>query len=237
MDISGVGDSPPRPGEAENVIYTARAAEDITQAVRYLRERAAVTDCRALGLCSGAYHALKAAVGGAPLEAVVMINPLTFFWKEGMSLDAPLPDQRVISEAQRYQQTAFRLRSWLKLMRGEVDVGRVAQIMIRRAGSLLNRHWGNLARRLRLPVTDDLGRELESVAQRGIRMLFVFAAHDPGLELLRTQGGSCVGKLRQRQQLEIQVIGGADHTFTARPVRERLIAVLAAGLDQVCRYD
>ena len=237
MDISGVGDSPPRPGEAENVIYTARAAEDITQAVRYLRERAAVTDCRALGLCSGAYHALKAAVGGAPLEAVVMINPLTFFWKEGMSLDAPLPDQRVISEAQRYQQTAFRLRSWLKLMRGEVDVGRVAQIMIRRAGSLLNRHWGNLARRLQLPVTDDLGRELESVAQRGIRMLFVFAAHDPGLELLRTQGGSCVGKLRQRQQLEIQVIGGADHTFTARPVRERLIAVLAAGLDQVCRHD
>ena len=61
--------------------------------------------------------------------------------------------------------------------------------------------------------------------------------HDPGLELLRTQGGSCVGKLRQRQQLEIQVIGGADHTFTARPVRERLIAVLAAGLDQVCRHD
>jgi len=231
IDISGVGDSAPRPGEAENVIYTARAVEDITQAIRYLRERAAVTECRALGLCSGAYHAFKAAVGGAPLQAVVMINPLTFFWKEGMPLDAPLPDQRVISEAQRYQQTAFRLHSWLKLMRGEVDVGRVAQIMVRRTGSLVNHRWRDLARRLGLPLTDDLGRELESVAQRGIRMLFVFAAHDPGLELLRTQGGSCVGKLRQRRQLEIRVIGGADHTFTARAARDQLIAVLAEALD------
>ena len=236
MDISGVGDSLPRPGETENVIYTARAAEDITQAIRYLRERAAATECRALGLCSGAYHAFKAVVGGAPLDSVVMINPLTFFWKEGMSLDAPLLDQRVISEAQRYQQTAFRMHSWLKLMRGEVDVGRVARIMIRRTGSLLNHHWRDLARRLGLPLRDDLGRELESVAQRGIGMLFVFATHDPGLELLRTQGGSCVAKLRRRGQLEIRLISGADHTFTARAARNRLTAVLAEALDQVCRH-
>jgi alpha/beta superfamily hydrolase len=236
MDISGVGDSLPRSGEAENVIYTARAAEDITQAIRYLRERAAVTECRALGLCSGAYHAFKAAVGGAPLDSVVMINPLTFFWKEGMSLDAPLPDQRVISEAHRYREAAFRLHSWRKLMRGEVDVGRVAQIMIRRTGAWLSRHWRDLARRLGLPLRDDLGRELESVAQRGIGMLFVFATHDPGLELLRTQGGSCVGKLRQRGQLEIRLISGADHTFTARTARNQLNAVLAEALDQVCRH-
>ena len=237
MDISGVGDSPPRPGETQNAIYTARAAEDIAQALRYLRERAAVTECRALGLCSGAYHAFKAAVGGAPLDSVVMINPLTFFWKAGMSLDAPLPDQRVISEAQRYQQTALQIRSWLKLMRGEVDVGRIAQIMMRRAGSLLNRHWRDVARHCGLPLTDDLGRELESVAGRGIRMLFVFAAHDPGLELLRTQGGSSVRKLRRRQQLEIRLISGADHTFTARPAREQLIAVLGEALDQVRRHE
>jgi dienelactone hydrolase len=237
MDISGVGDSLPRAGEAENVIYTARAADDITEAIRYLRARAGVSECRALGLCSGAYHAFKAAVGGAPLESVVMINPLTFFWKEGMSLDAPLPDQRVISEAHRYQRTAFRIHSWLKLMRGEVDVGRVAQIMIRRSGSLLNHHWRDLVRRFGLPLRDDLGRELESVAQRGVHMLFVFAAHDPGLELLRTQGGSCVGKLHQRRRLEIKVISGADHTFTTRRARDQLIAVLGDALDQLCCHD
>ena len=232
MDISGVGDSLPRPGETENAIYTARAAEDIREATHYLRERASVSECRALGLCSGAYHAFKAAVGGAPLQAVVMINPLTFFWKEGMSLDAPLTDQEVISEAHRYRETAFRLHSWRKLMRGEVDVGKVAQVMIRRTGAWLNRHWRDLARALGVPLTDDLGHELESVAERGTAMLFVFATNDPGLQLLRTQGGSRVRKLRARGQLAIQLINGADHIFTAVSARERLIAVLSEALDQ-----
>ena len=232
MDISGVGDSLPRPGETENAIYTARAAEDIREATHYLRERAGVSECRALGLCSGAYHAFKAAVGGAPLQAVVMINPLTFFWKEGMSLDAPLTDQEVISEAHRYRETAFRLHSWRKLMRGEVDVGKVAQIMIRRTGAWLNRHWRDLARDLGVPLTDDLGHELESVAERGTAMLFVFATNDPGLQLLRTQGGSRVRKLCARGQLAIQLINGADHIFTAVSARERLITVLSEALDQ-----
>jgi alpha-beta hydrolase superfamily lysophospholipase len=233
MDISGVGDSLPRPGETENAIYTARAAEDIREAMHYLRERAGVSECRALGLCSGAYHAFKAAVGGAPLQAVVMINPLTFFWKEGMSLDAPLTDQEVISEAHRYRGTAFRLHSWRKLMRGEVDVGKVAQIMSRRTSAWLSRHWRDLARNLGVPLTDDLGHELESVAERGTAMLFVFATNDPGLQLLRTQGGSRVRKLRARGQLAIQLINGADHTFTAGSARERLITVLSEALDQV----
>jgi hypothetical protein len=232
MDISGVGDSLPRPGETENAIYTARAAEDIREAMHYLRERAGVSECRALGLCSGAYHAFKAAVGAAPLQAVVMINPLTFFWKEGMSIDAPLTDGRVISEAHRYREAAFRLHSWRKLMRGEVDVGKVAQIMIRRTGAWLSRHWRDLARDLGVPLTDDLGHELESVAERGTAMLFVFATNDPGLQLLRTQGGSRVRKLRARGQLAIQLINGADHTFTAGSARERLITVLSEALDQ-----
>jgi hypothetical protein len=147
-----------------------------------------------------------------------MINPLTFFWKEGMSLDEPLPDRRVISEAHRYREAAFRLHSWLKLMRGEVDVGRVAQIMIRRTGAWLSRHWRDLARDLGVPLRDDLGH--------------VFATNDPGLQLLRTQGGSRVRKLCARGQLAIQLIDGADHTFTSGSARERLITVLSEALDQ-----
>jgi alpha/beta superfamily hydrolase len=235
MDISGIGDSLPRPGEAENAIYTANAPADIQQGIRYLRERAGASECCAIGLCSGAYHAFKAAVRGLPLESVVMINPLTFFWKDGMSLDAPLPDRRVISEAHRYQKTAFRMQSWLKLMRGQVNVGRVVQILVRRTGSVINHYCRDLARRLGRPLNDDLGRELESVARRRIGMLFVFAARDPGIELLRTQGGSRVKKLRS--QLQIELITGADHTFTTHRARNRLIEVLARALESSAHHD
>jgi len=231
LDISGIGDSLPRPGELENVVYTPCAGADIAQAVRYLRERAGVTECHALGLCSGAYHAFKAAVNGASLDAVVMINPLTFFWKKGMSLDAPMPDQRVIAEAKRYQRTGLRAQSWLKLLRGRVDVRDVAHVMLRRMGFLVKHYCRDLARHLHYPLSDDLGRELAAAAVRRIGMLFVFAAHDPGIELLHLQGGSRVGTLRRRRQLDIRIIDWADHTFTALQAREQLVSVLAGALD------
>lgn len=231
MDISGIGDSLPRPGETENTVYTARAGEDILEAIRYLRERHATTEFRAIGLCSGAYHAFKAAVDGAPLDAIVMINPLTFFWKEGMSLDAPMPDERVVSEAWRYQKSAFTLQSWLKLARGGVNLRKVAQVMIRRTASVIKHRARDFARLLHLPLPDDLASELEAVAERQVGMLFVFAARDPGIELLKIQGGAAAKSLRASNEVDIRVIDNADHTFTVRRARDRLVSVLAAELD------
>lgn len=233
MDVAGIGDSPPKPGEPENVVYAPRAGEDVAQAAQYLREHAGVTECYALGLCAGAYHAFKAAVGGVPLDAVVMINPLTFFWKDGMSLDAKLADQRVIAEARRYQRTAFSLQSWLKLVSGRVDIANVARILVRRAYATVNHTWRDFARRLHLPLTDDLASELESLARRGTSMLFVFAANDPGIELLRLQGGSTVGKLRGRQQLDVRIISDADHTFTSSRARDQLVSILLGAVSEV----
>src|SRR5262249_1267225 len=61
LDNSGIGDSRPRPGEAENVVYSGRALEDVAAALSFLRRQPGVLDCRAVGLCSGAYHAFKSA--------------------------------------------------------------------------------------------------------------------------------------------------------------------------------
>jgi len=234
LDLSGIGDSAPHPDEAENTIYSASAAGDIALAARYMREHVGTAKCYAIGLCSGAYHALKAAVGGVPLDSIVMINPLTFFWKEGMSLDGPLPQERVISEAQRYQKTVLRRDSWLKLVRGQVNVLRIAHILGRRAFSIVAQLGRDLARLMALPLPDDLGRELQTIAHGQTRMHFVFAAEDPGIELLRTQAGLTVRKLRRHKRLRIEVIGGryCDHTFTSRRARAALTPVLESAINE-----
>jgi alpha-beta hydrolase superfamily lysophospholipase len=233
LDLSGIGESAPHPGEAENTIYSTSAATDIALAARYLRERVGTSKCYAIGLCSGAYHALKAAVGGVPLDSIVMINPLTFFWKEGMSLDAPLPEERVISEAQRYQKTILRREAWVKLLRGQVNVIRIGRIIGRRALAIVGRVGRDLARRMALPLRNDLGRELEAVARGHTRIHFVFAAEDPGIELLRTQAGSTVSKLSRHKRLRVEVIRGpyCDHTFTARRARAELTPVLESAIN------
>ena len=232
MDISGIGDSLPRPGEAENIVYSACAVADIGEALKYLRTQAGGAECCVVGLCSGAYHALKSAAAGSTLAGLVMINPLTFFWKEGMSLDAKQSDQRVISEVQRYQQSAFKLSSWMKLLRGDVDLRNLLQVVYRLNSSALKHFLRDIGRRLHLPLKDDLGRELESVAQRGIDMRFVFAADDPGIELLRLQGGSVYQKLLRKRQLDVRVIDDADHTFTHHRAREELLESVSLAIRQ-----
>jgi predicted alpha/beta hydrolase len=233
MDVSGIGDSRPHAGEDENVVYTRHAGTDVATAANWLRTRFGVAECYALGLCAGAYHAFKAAVGGVPLDGVVMINPLTFFWKDGMSLDEKLADQRVIQGAAYYRKNAFSGVIWRRLLRGEVNVINVAQVLLSRAGVTLRHAARDVAKFLRLKLSDDLGRELETVAGRGTNMLFVFADHEPGIELLRLQGGSTVGRLREARKLEMQIIPNADHTFTAWAAREQLTSYLLAAMSLI----
>src|SRR6202011_2523644 len=87
MDIAGIGDSPASAGEPDNVVYSSHALRDVSKAIEYLQRHWGAHELRAVGLCSGAYHALKAGVARLPLTGVVIINPLTFFWKKDMSLE------------------------------------------------------------------------------------------------------------------------------------------------------
>lgn len=228
IDLSGVGESPPRQGQQENAPYSASAQQDIADAIRFVAERFHDADVHLIGLCSGAYHGLKAAVRGVAVRSVVVINPLTFFWKEGMSLD--YADFQVTSEAKRYSKSARQLSSWLKALRGEADLAAAAQVFTRRLGTRLTHVWREAGRTLGIALQDDLASELKRVAARRINMLFVFSSSDPGLSLLQEQGGRTVSRLAQQGALRISEIDGADHTFTAQWNRDQLIAVLMAHL-------
>ncbi len=77
LDLSGLGESPARPGQRPHLVYPVEALEDITEAVRALE--AENPDGVVLsGLCSGAYHSIE---GGIALRVrgVVPINPWMSF--------------------------------------------------------------------------------------------------------------------------------------------------------------
>jgi len=145
LDMSGIGDSAPYPCETENVVYTHNADSDLRVALDFLRAKPGVVGCSAIGLCSGAYNAFKAAVHGLPLDSVVLINPRTFFRKPGMSA------ADVISESTRYQRRLRNLDAWKKLLRGEVNVLGALDIMTRRVAGIAGRQARDLARRVGRP--------------------------------------------------------------------------------------
>jgi pimeloyl-ACP methyl ester carboxylesterase len=229
LDLPGLGDSPARHGEPDNVVYAPNAVEAIAVAVDWMRAHPRAAGCRLVGLCSGAYNAFKAAVAGLPVDGVVAINPLTFFW-HGDAGDGPDAEHRVIAEAVRLRNAAAKPGAWRRVLSGEVPVADIASIVARRAGGSLARARRTLARSVGRPIGDDLEAELAAVARRGVPLHFVFAADEPGPALLDFCGGATARRLAARGALTIDDIPDADHTFTRRAARERLTAVVAARL-------
>jgi alpha/beta superfamily hydrolase len=227
VDLSGIGDSEPRPGGVENTVYSDHALGDVAACVAWMRREGARTVAVA-GLCSGAYHALKAAIAGQPIDTVVAINPLTFHYVPGMPLD--FAAFRVTADAQRYAKSARSSESWKKLLRGDVDVQRVAKIVLARARQTAEHRGKDVLRRLRVPLRDDLGTDLLALARRGVAIRFIFSASDPGPAMLAEQGGSAVARLVSSGALAIRVIDGPDHTFTPRWSHPLLLDAIAAAV-------
>ncbi|CAN5508162.1 hypothetical protein BH11MYX1_BH11MYX1_06620 [soil metagenome] len=225
-DLSGLGDSQPRAGHAENAVYGDHAIADLGALAAWARRQWA-REVAVVGLCSGAYHAIKAALAHA-IETIVPINPLTFFWKAGMPLD--YAGFRVTTDAQRYKQSMRSAEAWKKLLRGEVDLRRVTRTIAVRVRHAVEHRGRDLLRRLRVPLPEDLGSELLALGKKGVRIEFVFAASDPGRALLTEQGGSAVPKLERAGRLSIEMIASADHTFTARWAHPLFVAAVIRAL-------
>jgi peptidoglycan/LPS O-acetylase OafA/YrhL/alpha-beta hydrolase superfamily lysophospholipase len=219
-DLSGVGDSAPREGETENIVYHGRAVGDAAVAVRWAQD-AGAKEIVVAGVCSGAYHALRAALDGSPIDTIVVINPLTFHYVPGAPLD--IAGFRIAADAARYRKSMTSGASWRKLLRGEVKLSRVATVLWHRARARLIGPARNILRALHFPLRDDLGSELRTLARRGVAIRFVFAGEEPGHAMLLDEGGPVVDQLSARGQLAIQKIEGADHTFTARWTHSRLL--------------
>lgn len=232
LDLSGLGDSPAQPGCSEGVVYAEGAVDEAMAAMNFLREHTGGAECHVLGLCAGAHHAvhaaLKACDAGSPFDGIVAVNPLTFYWHAGMSLETPLPAHQVTSEMARYRGRLLSADFWRKLLGGGIDPRVPLRVVSRRLaqrGGLLARAAG---RRLGRRVADDLGADLTRLARAGVQLEFVFAEGEPGLALLAEQGGAPVSRLRRAGLLHITRCPGADHTFTRHVAREHLLRVLVA---------
>ena len=77
FDESGLGDSPARPGRPRLAVRAPEAFDDVAEAVAAVTGGASA-EVILVGLCSGAYQALEAALLDPPL-AVAAVNPVVHF--------------------------------------------------------------------------------------------------------------------------------------------------------------
>ncbi len=227
MDLAGIGDSATRAASPDDEVFPPAALEDVRAGIELLKTRYGIRDIALAGLCSGAYHALRAAVAGLPIDRILMVNPLNFFWKKGMMLD-DLQVAEVILNPGRYRRLVMSGVAWKRLLSGRVNIWRIVKIYFQRTLLPLQSMFRDAARRLRIRLPDDLGREIEQIVARGVQIVFVFAHGEPGIELLNMQAGASVKRIGHG--CRIRMIERADHAFSHSGPRAALEEVLSEEL-------
>jgi dienelactone hydrolase len=224
MDFGGVGDSLTRPGRVDDEVFPQEAVNDIRDAIEFLRGGYGIRDVTLAGVCSGAYHALRGAVAGLPVNRILLVNPQNYFWKRGETLQG-LQLAEVAHNPGLYRERMFSLAAWKRFFSGQVNIVRIANIYLQRPLLVSESRFRDIARRLRIRLRNDLGSELEDIVGRGVKVVFVFAPAEPGIELLKLQAGNSVARLAPRCQ--IHILDSGDHVFTRRGPRARMEEVVS----------
>ncbi len=227
MDLSGLGESRTRAGRDDNDVFPPDAVEDIRAAIDFMSRRFGAREVTLSGLCSGAYHSLRAAVAGLPLQRLLMVNAQNYFWDEGMTLDG-LQLAEVVRNPTIYRERIFSASAWRRFLTGQVNVWRIIRIYLHRPLLTLKPMLRDVARTVGIRLRHDLGRELETIIANGVRVVFVFARGEPGIDLLRIEAGSIVNRLGER--CRVRIIDSADHTFSRSGPRQVLEQVLSEEL-------
>ena len=231
LDLNGLGDSITVAPETENDSYAATAFRDVATVCDSLQALQPGRLIVLLGLCSGAYVAFQSAAqlpNPAIIESI-LINPLVFFWEDGMTINDSTTDQLVARNE--YWHAIFKWSQWKLLLTGRTRMGFMGS---------LKRFFGRLAPRfLRSgkrgasqvkspapqrtyghPARKDLPGDLQRVVSSSRTLAMFVSDNDPGHFLLMHQARRKATELMNQGKLQCHFIPAADHTFSTAQARE-----------------
>ena len=201
FDFAGVGDSAAPGGADRSHVFETPRGEDIGSALDLL-QAGGHPSAALVGICAGAYHAVRGAadprVGG-----LLAISTLKFVWRPGSSFSIGGKD-REAGATIAYVEGLKDARNWLRVLKGDVQVGRILRALASRLG-----------RRL-APGND--GREgarviagLQAFTGRGGRARFILGIHDAALDEMERWFGRGGRRLAAMPKTSVRVIPTLDH--------------------------
>jgi hypothetical protein len=197
VDLSGIGDSPTRPGEPVDHPYGRWSVPDVVDAATAVDSGAGVVP---VGLCSGARNALDAGVR-VRLRGVCAVNPPLHLERaviEPLSPDDPRPAE--IERRNAYHRWRHHL-----LLR----VPALAWRLLDRTGLVASR-----------------ARAIGRVVDEGADVLVVYGADDFYLSRVRRDSAWHLDALARRPNFRLDLVEGLDHGLMSPEGRERVVGHL-----------
>lgn len=225
FDLSGIGDSPAHPGSPAEVLYSDDHVADVVEAAGHAARLTGGPIILA-GRCSGSYAALQAAVRQKSVAGVVMINTLRFLWDADEDVATAVRyGHRSVGN---FGATLLRRGTLMRLVRGELNVGQAGRHIARAIGNKAGRGLAPLLGRLSKHgrMHRAVHRNFRDLEARGARVAMLYADDDPGLAEFRAYFGEDGKRLAGYRAVTMVLVGPADHNFTHRAARDRLIAAV-----------
>jgi hypothetical protein len=233
FDLEGIGDSVLTRAGRENHPYPDTAIADTRAALDFLHQRFGYRRFIGLGLCSGAHTAFHAALAlpEHPISKIVLINPLTFYWQEGMSLATVEHFFDVVA----YRKSMRDPRRWMRLLRGEADIRRPIEVALAHARNLARSQWDGLLEAVWPDKGPRLSRDLRKLFAMNRRMVLLVSEGDPGYELVQAGARRAARGALESGEMEVEWIAEADHTFSQVKPRAELARRLVERLRPLLR--
>lgn len=217
FDFSGIGDSQAR---ADNLPFFKSALEETREAMDYLVATRGIARFILLGICSGAGIALKAACGDCRVIGAVPVNCRGYLSNPHAAQNFNLRNRALLRHYWRIAvSSSFRSKNWLKTLTGKVNYRMFVNATTSCLMSLLShREQPSLA-----AVGQTFRSDVRSLLGRGVRLLFIHAEGDEGLDIVQMILGDEVKQWSHSKQFRLDIIEGANHTFSLLWTQEKLL--------------
>jgi alpha-beta hydrolase superfamily lysophospholipase len=214
-DLSGLGDSPTRPGRTESVEFPADALEDLREIGQAITTQWG-PEVVLVGLCSGGYHVIEWALAD-PVSSVCVVNPVL--------LDFGMGQQPFRRFEPREEGTSHDDRKawgtphpWVT--RTMSRLGSLREVAQKFPGG-----WWVLKRVL---VNASPAKTFERLTQSGVEVFLVIDSD--GARSMRKGEQRRWDTLLRRENFRLQAVPHLEHSLLERTGRERVSALLCAQL-------
>jgi len=217
FDVAGLGDSSIAPGKPDNRLYSKDSVGDVKTAMSMVTNLCGHQRFVLVGLCSGAYLAFHTCVEDPRVAGQILLNPQTFEWKEGDSLELSI--RKSFLSTRYYVRALFNPSAWKRGIRGQLNVRGVAAVLRERLVSQARAlvRSANARTRGRDQPQTDIERAFRAVSDRGVQSLLVFSFEE---HLGRN------ARRMPKASFRLEIIDGADHTFTPIDSQDMLYDLL-----------
>ncbi|HWJ75775.1 MAG TPA: alpha/beta fold hydrolase [Kaistia sp.] len=225
FDLDGIGDSPDHPGAPDEVLYSSLHIADAVAAVDHVASLSK-GPIILVGRCSGGYAALQAAVQRAGVRKLVIINTQRFVWDADEDVATAVRyGHRSVGN---FGATLMKRDTLKRLLRGQLNIlpaGRyIARTLATKASRKLAPFLGSLSKHARMHRA--VHRQFHALEQRGTDVAMLFSTDDAGLSEFAVYFGGRGQRLASYRRVGMRLIPDADHNFTHRGARDRLLSAL-----------